>query len=306
MILCVGDLAVDIIVHLERDTIDPTSDTPAQISQHRGGAAANVASVSARLGRRAQFAGVLVDDELGRWLGLRMAQLGIGIDAVPGRRTATIVVIVDPSGQRRFLTDSGDADTWPAFAPSTLSAVDRVYFTGYALCDERATDACIGLAKMAQAAGVPIAVDPSSVSVIRDFGVERFCALMHEIRPDLFLPNWEEHCQLESAGEWVPELTVVTRGAEPAVAMWSDGRRLSAPALDARVVDTTGAGDAFAGGFLAAFDAIGADHPDAPISQRVATAFQFGHHAAARVVCGAGSDHWSGEWIGSPPGEALG
>ena len=299
MILCIGDLAVDVIVRLRRDDIDPTSDTPAEISQHRGGSAANVAAVSARLGRRARFAGVVADDEPGLWLRQRMEALQVEIDSIPGARSTTIVVLVDSAGQRCFLTDSGEYGKWPQLSPSLLDGVSRLYFTGYALCDSRSTAACLDLAAMANARGIPIAVDPSSVSVVAEFGVDQFVRMMAKISPSILLPNWEESCQLEAVMtshpelRWVPPLTVTTCGTEPAVARWADGTEISAPAPEVGVIDTTGAGDAFSGGFLAALDRHPGMNRRTPTIEAVVAAMESGHSAAARVVSGASGDYWS-------------
>lgn len=100
MILCIGDLAVDVIVGLRRDDIELDLRYPAEISQHRGGSAANVAAVSADSVTEPRLAGVVADDEPGRWLRQRMEALQVEIDSIPGARSTTIVVLVNYAGQR--------------------------------------------------------------------------------------------------------------------------------------------------------------------------------------------------------------
>lgn len=280
MLVSVGDLATDLVVRLGSHDIDPVSDTPATVSLHRGGAAANVAAVSARLGRAARFVGALGADELSVTAATALRSLGVDVCGPPARRGWSIVVLVDPAGGRRFLTDTGDVDVWPAIDPGWLDGATRVHFSGYALCNERSAAACRDLAALATELGVPCSVDVCSASVVRAWGVDRFADDLGAIGPDVVKANDDEAALLpDHLDAWV----VVTAGAGPTLLGAPDGSVTSWPVEPVPVVDTTGAGDAFVAGFLAALDA-GAPHADA---------VHGGHAAAACVVSGAGADAWS-------------
>ncbi|HQF93614.1 MAG TPA: PfkB family carbohydrate kinase, partial [Microthrixaceae bacterium] len=77
MIVSVGDLATDLVVRLDSSEIDPVSDTPAVVSLHRGGAAANVSAVSAHLGRAARFVGARGEDDLSVAAASALRSLGV-------------------------------------------------------------------------------------------------------------------------------------------------------------------------------------------------------------------------------------
>jgi sugar/nucleoside kinase (ribokinase family) len=105
-----------------------------------------------------------------------------------------------------------------------------------------------------------ISVDPSSAAPLERFGPDRF--LREAAHPDVLLPNGEEAAVLSGEGDPATAAralianareVVVTLGA--AGALWSDGRVVlhAAAAGTGGVADTTGAGDAFAAGFLAAW-----------------------------------------------------
>lgn len=281
MIVSVGDLATDLVVRLGAADIDPVSDTPATVTLHRGGAAANVAAVSAHLGRTARFVGALGADDLSVAAASALRSLGVDVCGPPARRGWSIVVLVDPEGHRRFLTDTGDVDTWPLPNPAWLDGATRVHLSGYALCNERSAAACAALAVLAAERGVPRSVDVCSVSVVREWGVDRFADDLRAIAPDVVKANEDEVALVPTdlRGAW----RVVTAGAAPTEVHAPDGTvTVRSVVYRNDVVDTTGAGDAFVAGFLHAWDSEAG--PEASVDA--------GHAAAARVVTGPGADAW--------------
>lgn len=279
MIVSVGDLATDLVVRLDSSEIDPVSDTPAVVSLHRGGAAANVGAVSAHLGRAARFVGALGADDLSVAAASALRSLGVEVCGPPARRGWSIVVLVGPDGGRRFLTDTGDVDPWPAADPAWLDGATRLHLSGYAVCNERSSAACLELAALAAEREIPRSLDVCSASVVRGWGVERFAEDVRSIAPDVVKAN-EDEDELLPPG--LAAAIVVTRGSEPTVLRTADGRYETVEVPPRAVVDTTGAGDAFVAGFLAARDT-GAADVDAVVA---------GHAAAARVVTGPGADWW--------------
>ena len=281
MLVSVGDLATDVVAMLGVHELDPVSDTPAKVVVRRGGSAANVAAVSARLGRPSRFVGALGVDDLGRSAAASLADGGVDVTGPEFERGSTLIVLVDPSGGRRFVTDPGVGPEWGEADPAWLDGATRLHFTAYALCDERSRATCLALSDLARSGGIPRSVDPSSVSVLESFGLDRFRALIDVIAPDMVFPNADEwHV---ASGVWgAPVLQVVTDGGSPTRVIGLDGEQQQFPVAPVRVVDSTGAGDAFAAGFLRVWD----ERPEP------AAAVAAGHDAAARVVGGVGADAW--------------
>ena len=177
--------------------------------------------------------------------------------------TGTCVVLVDPDGERSMLPDPGAN---AALSAADLPAADfapraHLHVAGYALLrDGPPREAALEALRRARGAGMTISLDPSSAAPLAQVGAERFLALAGRV--DLLLPNRAEAATL--AGEADPAAAaralaaharevVVTLGANGA--LWTDGRASARTPAAARgkVGDSTGAGDAFAAGFLAAW-----------------------------------------------------
>jgi sugar/nucleoside kinase (ribokinase family) len=288
MIVAVGDLATDIVVQLSTATIDPVSDTPALITRHRGGAAANVATVSARLGRPARFVGPVGRDSGGRWLVEQLGDLGVAALGPLVEVASTIVVLVDPDGARRFLTDPGSPPTSLVADPSLVAGASRVHLSGYAVCDPLLGPWAAELGSIARRLGLRVSVDPASTSTVSGFGIGRLLALLDDLRPDVVHVN-EDESELLTLGALVDRCGVVveTRGAAPTRVHGRSGagawtREFDVDLTGLAVCDTTGAGDAFTAGFLREWDA----------GRGLESAVAAGHAAARAVVGGAGADAW--------------
>ena len=145
------------------------------------------------------------------------------------RPTGTCVVLVEPGGERTMLPDPGAND-----APlPEIPLGTHLHVVGYALLRDGPRASALAAIERARAAGMTVSVDPSSWALIRPGAIPEV---------DLLLPNERE---AEVLGE--REGMVVKLGA--AGARWGSVR---VPAVPVEVVDTTGAGDAFAAGFLTA------------------------------------------------------
>jgi sugar/nucleoside kinase (ribokinase family) len=169
-----------------------------------------------------------------------------------GRPTGTCVVLVDASGERTMLPDPGANEALPV--TPLPSGAAHVHVAGYALLRPGSRPAARALLAEAAAAGVPVSVGPSSAAPLAAAGADAFLGWAGGA---LLVANRDELAVLggtgdpEAAARALGREVVVTLGAEGA--LWSDGRAVErVPAVAAEVVDTTGAGDAFAAGLLAA------------------------------------------------------
>ncbi len=253
-VVVLGDLMVDVVatasVPLARG-----SDAPARVRDHGGGSGANVA---AWLGAGAVLVCCVGDDAAGRAPIPGVCFRGVVHPTLP---TGTCITIVEPDGERTFLPDRGaNAALRPEDLPDVFRAGDHLHLSGYALLDEGpARAAALEALARARATGMTISVDPASSAPLAAVGPERFLRWIDGA--DLLLPNADEARIL--TGEEDPEraaLALAAPGAEVVLtlgvggALWTDGARVvRAPALPvAGAIDTTGAGDAFAAGWLGA------------------------------------------------------
>jgi ribokinase len=285
-VLVVGDLATDVVAVLAGEPA-PGSDRPAAIRTRGGGAGANVAAHLAGEGVPVRLAGCVGDDPAGTALTAELAAAGVelAVRVVPGAATGTIVSLVEPGGQRSMLADRGaNLALRPDDVPA-LVAADHLHLSGYTLLDERPRTAGLAALAAAAAAGATVSVDPASTGPLAAYGVERWLA--DTAAATLVLPNAEEARLLTGCAD-VVEAARALAARHPAVAvslgpdgaLWAEGTTvLHRPAHPATVVDTTGAGDAFAAGLLRVWLAGGT----------AADALDAGLALAARVVARAGA-----------------
>lgn len=281
-VLCtLGDLVEDVVVWLH-EPINYGTDTPARIVRRRGGSAANVAAFAAVASGASRFVGQVGDDDTGERLlaGLR----AISVDSVVARggRTGSIVVVVDPTGERTMLTDRGAATELELLPAGALDGVHVLHVPSYSLTGDPLAITARSAIEASRALGIRVSIDASSTSLLRSFGTGRFRLLIQELCPDIFFCNRDEHRELGLAvDEAMPGCTVtaIKAGGDPTVVITAEATRsIAVPPVD-HIVDTTGAGDAFAAGFLLA-TIRGADPYDAAVDA---------HRLAARVLQSPGA-----------------
>jgi ribokinase len=257
-IVVLGDVMVDVVCRLE-GPIAPGSDAPAAIEFGYGGSAANVAAWLAAAGARPVLVGRIGADERGRAAEAELRAAGVetrlAVDA--SASTGTCVVLVGPDGERSMVPDPGANDRLgKGDVPDSLFAAGgHLHLTGYSLVREGSRGAASGAIALAAAAGMGVSVDPSSAALLSPGFLDDLDGV------GLLMPNAEEAAVLAgeadperaalALAERVPEV-VVTLGAEGA--LWTDGAALiREPTVEGgSILDTTGAGDAFAAGFLVA------------------------------------------------------
>jgi sugar/nucleoside kinase (ribokinase family) len=242
------------------------SDTPAPIHLYGGGSAANTAAWLVQAGAVTTFVGRIGDDVLGRAALDELA--GAGVELVvsvdPVRPTGTCIVLVDATGERTMVPAAG-ANSGLGEAPlpnDLISPGTHLHVSAYAVFNPGALPAADALIAQAIARGASISVDAASSAPLAEFGAERFLGWLSTAGPDaLLFANLDEAEALGGRHESVEETArllgarcgavVVKRGRDGAV--WSDGAQVvSIPTQPVTAVDSTGAGDAFAAGMLAA------------------------------------------------------
>ncbi|MEK7409834.1 MAG: PfkB family carbohydrate kinase [Actinomycetota bacterium] len=282
MLCTIGDLVEDVVVWLDHEP-HLASDTPTRISRTRGGSAANVALFSAAVYGSSRFIGQVGDDRLGTQLCDILAANGVELCVQRDGRTGSIVVLVHPDGERTMLSDRGACTQLTSVPKNCLDGITTLHVPAYSLTVDPLAIAAIDTITEASARGIFVSIDASSTSVLTDFGVDHFCELIAKLEPDVFMCNGDEaellglspSNPIDGAG-----LTVIKHGAQPTVAVTRERpmTQLDVPPVQ-EIFDTTGAGDAFAAGFLGSFVSTG----------DVVSALASGHALAGRVLRSPGA-----------------
>lgn len=266
----IGDLVLDVSTR-PQGTIAADTDTPSANRLEAGGQAANVAAWAAACGAAARLVTRRSADPAGRMAEERVRARGVEVVGPIGPEPAGIIVsLIGADGTRAMLTDRGAG---PLLAAADLQAgwfdgVRWLHVSGYALTAEPVLGAALAAAARVRAQGGRVSVDLASVAAIEAAGPRAFLGRVAECRPAIvFGTQAELHYDPQPA-----PLVVAKRG--PAGAGLRGTTEADRPARAADVVDPTGAGDALAGGMLAAL-AAGALPP---------AALDAGLEAAARCV----------------------
>lgn len=252
MITLIGDVASDILVRvpgLLPGALVVGGDTPARIQTLPGGSAAGTAAWLASTHTAVRLIASIGRDRAGEDLRAVLERHGVETrfqdhDAP----TSAIVVLVDDSGERTMLPEPGaNALLSPDWCRDNLSGA-HLHLSGYTLYREGTRSAAVTAIATARSMGMTTSIDLNSHGLVRE-NAHHVIELLPQI--DILLANRMEYAAL---GE--PELSdtiiVVTSGANGVRWVGTDHSGHE-PAISTNVVDTVGAGDAFAAGFLSAW-----------------------------------------------------
>ncbi|MFZ3361489.1 MAG: adenosine kinase [Xanthobacteraceae bacterium] len=309
-VLGIGNAIVDVIARAEEDfllTQGMRKGAMALIDEARaqaiydamgpavetsGGSAANTIVGLASLGARTAFVGKIKDDLLGRAYSHDIHAAGVSFatkPAVAGPSTGRCYVLVTPDGERTMNTYLGAAqDLHPSdIDDDAIAASAVVYLEGYLWDPKNAKDAFVKAAKIAHQAGRKVALSLSDAFCV-DRWRDEFLQLMRTRTVDLIFANEAELHSLYQSSDFNSaiaalradiDVAVVTRSEKGCLVVGPDGAE-AVPAFPVeRVVDTTGAGDLFAAGFLSGL-ARGADDRTCGRLGALAAAEAIGHIGA--------------------------
>jgi adenosine kinase len=255
--------------------------------QISGGSAANTIAGIASFGARAAFVGKVKDDEVGRIFRHDITKAGVTFEtkaAADGPSTARSYIMVTPDGERTMNTFLGAAQNLHPddIDEASVASAAIIYLEGYLWDPKDAKQAFLKAAKIAHGAKRMVALTLSDAFCVDRYRAE-FLALLRDGVVDLLFANEAELKSLYETADFDTALSALRKDAKLAAVTRSEkgcivASREKAEAVPAspvaKVVDTTGAGDLFAAGFLTGI-ARGRDH---------VTAGKLGALAAAEVI----------------------
>lgn len=260
-VLCIGDLMLDIVAQIPTSPHDLHlgNDNRTIISTHGGGAGGNVASWLAVLGNDVTMVGRIGDDAAGSAITAEFDSLGISYGDIVkiGLHTGVVICLVDPSGERTMLADNGANAGLSISDLPNLDGVDAVYITGYAPLAPASRIGVLEMVRAINSHNIPIIFDPATVGGMKDVPVTEilsWCGLM-----DTLIMNEEEAIYLSGSSDLDVALNffldyakrvIIKRGSQGAIGQEHGGEIISIATYATQVIDTTGAGDSFAAGFI--------------------------------------------------------
>lgn len=303
-VLVVGDLMLDVVLAAARP-IERGTDVPGRVEIRQGGSAANTARWLAQLGIRAQLVCAVGRDGAGRSLVQQLERDGVTVRAtrVAGQRTGRIGVLVVPSGERSFVADRRAADrlTPEDLRPEWFDRIDLLHLPAYSLLGEPLGRAGSRAIALARERGARVSLDLASIGPLLEGGRRAARELVAAAAPDvLFATELEAEALMGGhATDGLLDLAsivVTKRGNRGARVLAREPARTGAgleppPPLRFDVAtpavltaDTTGAGDAFDAGFIAAW--LAARAAGRSLADALHRATLAGHRTAARQLTG--------------------
>lgn len=297
MLCVIGDLVEDVVVWLPT-ALSYGTDTPSRIVRTRGGSASNVAVFAATVNSdsdtkfRSRLIAQVGNDALGDQLVASLEASNVEPCVVRSGRTGSIVVVVSPDGERTMLTDRAAATELKQAPKNWHDRVSVLHVPAYSLFSEPLSAAARECIAIAHDKRITVSIDASSSSLIKSFGVTKFRNLVAELNPKVFFCNTDESEVLSLETQPLElDIVVIKAGATPTTLIYK-GAQLSV-AVDpvGEVTDSTGAGDAFAAGFLTRFEQthIYVSPSKQSDLETLRECVLSGHQLAARVLRSAGA-----------------
>ncbi|WP_291426616.1 carbohydrate kinase family protein [Deinococcus sp.] len=264
-LISLGDLTWDVLAKPD-STLLPGGDTTGRMELSGGGSAANLAVWARRAGYPSCFIGKIGQDRFGELATAELRAEGVRAEVIasPHHRTGVILSLIDGSGQRAMLTGQGaDWELLPAELPvDVIQSARHLHLTAWSLFRDPPRAAALEAARLARAAGITLSLDPGSFQMIQQIGRENFLQVVDTVPYDVIFPNADEARAMsgqdrpEQALNWLRgrypgALVVLKMDEDGALIEGPQTPRVHVEATRDRLVDATGAGDAFGGAFLA-------------------------------------------------------
>ena len=239
----------------QRAPSSPARTTPPGCTEPGVADAANVAALAAPL-VRTRFVGCVGDDPAGDGLERMLSAAGVEVCLERRGRTGSVVVVVHPDGERTMFPDRAAAAELTAEAVRWAADVDVLHLPAYTFQSGSTASSVATMAGAVRGGGGAVTVDASAASLVASFGAEEFFALLASLGASVLFANRDESDALDLCARALPPgLTAIVKdGPRPVTVLAAGAAPVSVPVRPVEDVrDTTGAGDAFAAGTLAAW-----------------------------------------------------
>jgi len=255
-ICIIGDINVDVITLLS-GPLQKNTDTTSTNAITLGGSTCNMAVWLTHLDVEVNLVSAIGDDVLGAWVITQLQAFGVSdehIKTITNNRTGTCVILVDETGARSMMPDFGAnlIQSVDQNLENLIGESDIVVMSAYTYFRPESRKFALDVLECAENSNTRIVIDAASSSPIEITGVEKVRKYL--ARTDLVLANEDEFAALGKGAEndWTSEFRNLIVKKGPRGALWlKRGKEVaSVEAEDVKVIDTTGAGDAFAAGLL--------------------------------------------------------
>jgi ribokinase len=263
-LVVIGDFAWDVLIRTNSELLKG-GDTFGEVLLVPGGSAANVAVWAQRAGQPTTFIGKIGRDRLGLLAQENLHQEGVRAHLVQtsAHLTGSVAVFVDHTGERSMVSGHGaDFYLLPSELPTDIiRQAAHLHLTAWSFFTDPPRAAVRKAAALAKAAGATLSLDPASFQMIGELGQAEFLACTQDLALDIFLPNYEEAQVLTGLSEpeamakalaaLYPSALIMLKLDAQGALVYDGGTAAHIPPATSRLLDATGAGDSFAGAFLA-------------------------------------------------------
>lgn len=284
MSLCVvGDFAWDVLIRTNNEVLKG-GDSFGEVMLTPGGCGANVAVWARRCGLDTHFIGKIGRDRLGDLAREDLDREGVTHHFIQtdAHLTGSVAVFVDQTGERSMVSGRGaDFFLLPQELPkSVINRTDHLFLSAWSFFTDPPRTAARFAAEIARAGDTFISFDPASFQMIQEMGAATFWSYVKDLGIKVFLPNYEEGRVLTNLyepadiaaalAEQLPDATIILKLDADGSLVQHDGTQTSIQPATNHLVDATGAGDSFAGAYLAHFAAHGSVLEAARFATRIA------------------------------------
>ena len=265
--LCViGDFAWDVLIRTNSELLTG-GDTFGEVMLTPGGSAANVAVWATRCGLHTEFIGKIGRDRFGQLAQEDLAKEGVTTHFLETDEhlTGCVAVFVDQRGERSMVSGRGaDFYLLPSELPKdAVRRAGHLHMTAWSFFVDPPRSASRAAARLARECGATLSFDPGSFQMIEEMGVNHFLAVTQDLGIDVFLPNYQEGEVLTGLDEpeaiaaalakLYPQALIMLKLDADGALVFDNGVATHLPPATNNLVDATGAGDSFAGAFLARY-----------------------------------------------------
>jgi len=263
-LLVLGDFAWDVLIRTNSELL-PGGDTFGEVLLAPGGSAANVAVWASRCGLKTSFIGKIGRDRFGQLAkeNLEWEQVEAYLIETDMHRTASVAVWINQSGQRSMVSGQGaDFYLFPSELPlDKIESAQHLHLTAWSFFTDPPRAAATRAAKIAKEHGATISFDPGSYQLIKQRGVEKFLKYMTDLEIDIIFPNLQEGQILSGKiepdeiviklNELFPQSIIALKLDSKGALVFCKDKIIPIPPQAESIIDATGAGDSFAGAYLA-------------------------------------------------------